>query len=307
MRLTQLEYLLEIKKQGSISKAAQHLYIAQPSMSTAIRDLEKELGFDLINRSKRGVTFTSLGEQAVNKAQHILAEVEALRALDQVATDHMSGRIFLSAVPFVCEHFVLDLLISLSESSPELHIILDENDGDTVLHQVGRWEADLGVIMICSNEEARFQRELNHHDLEFETLYEDEICFLVGAQNPFFDEQSVTMKDILQFPYVYYKESFSEEDRALFAKHSDIAELTAICMKDRESVKRYVAQSRAMTILPARAAQDNLYLRTGLLHALSISDERWTCRIGVTYRKDRALTREARFLINEMARRLTDE
>ena len=63
MRLTQLQYLLEIKKQGSISKAAQHLYIAQPSMSAAIKELEEELGYELMKRSKKGVTFTSLGEQ----------------------------------------------------------------------------------------------------------------------------------------------------------------------------------------------------------------------------------------------------
>ena len=65
MRLTQLQYLLEIKKQGSISKAAQHLYIAQPSMSAAIKELEEELGYELMKRSKKGVTFTSLGEQVI--------------------------------------------------------------------------------------------------------------------------------------------------------------------------------------------------------------------------------------------------
>ena len=74
MRLTQLQYLLEIKKQGSISKAAQHLYIAQPSMSAAIKELEEELGYELMKRSKKGVTFTSLGEQVIEKAVVIIGD-----------------------------------------------------------------------------------------------------------------------------------------------------------------------------------------------------------------------------------------
>ncbi len=300
MRLTQLQYLLEIKKQGSISKAAQHLYIAQPSMSTAIHELEEELGYELMKRSKKGVTFTNLGEQAVEKAAVIMQEVESLRCLDEINTGHMMGRLFLSAVPFVSEHFVLDLMIALAAECPDLHLILDENDGGIVLQQVNRWEADLGIIMICSNEEKRFQREIKKNALCFKELYQDEICFLVGRANPNFNEKTVSMTEILRYPYVYYKESFTEEDRMLFSKYCDLSTLNTICMKDRESIKKYVVHSQATTILPAQVAQDNVYIRSGLLHALRLSDESWTCRVGIVYRKDMPLTREALFLLNRM-------
>lgn len=163
MRLAQLRYLLEIKKQGSISRAAKHLFIAQPSMSTAIRELEEELGYELMKRSKKGVTFTNLGEQAVEIASNILSEVETLRCLDQIETGHMVGRVFLSAVPFACDHFILDAIIKLAAESPDLHVILDENDGHSVLYQVGRWEADLGVIIIFGNEERQYQEELEKY------------------------------------------------------------------------------------------------------------------------------------------------
>lgn len=300
MRLTQLQYLVEIKKQGSITKAAQHLFIAQPSMSTAIRELEEELGFELMKRSKRGVTFTNLGEQAVEKAETILREVEALRCLDEVQTGHMRGRILLSAVPFVCEYFILDLIVQLQTECPDLHLILEENDGYTVLRQVSLMEADLGVTMLFSNEEERAKQALEKNNLEFVEVFRDELYFLVGAQNPYFNEKSVRMEEILQFPYVYYKDSFTDEDRALFSKHCDLHKLETVRMKDQASIKKYVLHSQATTAIPHHAGQGNIYLQTGLLHPLRLSNETWTCRAGLVYRRDRQLSREERFLLEQM-------
>lgn len=298
MRLTQLQYLLEIKKHGSISKAAQHLYVAQPSMSTAMHELESELGFELMRRSKKGVTFTNLGELAVEKAETILREVEAMRCLNEVKTGHMVGRILLSAVPFVCEHFVLNMIVNLAEAHPDLHIILDEDDGETVLQQVSRWEADLGIIMICSNEEERFRSDLLKNGLAFKELYQDELCFLVGKENPFYNQGAVDLEKVLAFPYVYYKDSFTEEDRNFFARYCDVSKLTTVSMKDRESVKKYVVRSKATTILPARAAKDNIYIRSGLLSSLKLKNTLWSCRVGVVYRKDMPLSREELFLVD---------
>lgn len=300
MRLTQLQYLIEIKKHGSISKAAQHLFIAQPSMSTAIRELENELGYELMKRSKKGVSFTSLGELAVEKAENILREVEMMRCLDEVETGRMVGRLFLSAVPFVCEHFVLDMLVELSEKHPDLHIILDENDGAMVLQQVSRWEADLGIIMICNNEEERFQQEMLKNGVAFKELYRDELCFLVGVQHSLYKQEIVELSEILTSPYVYYKGGFTEDDQNFFARYCDIGKLTTVCMKDRESVKKYVVRSKATTILPVRATMDNIYIQSGLLSTLKLNGAPWTCKVGVVYRKDMPLSREARFIIESI-------
>lgn len=305
MRLTQLQYLVEIKKQGSISKAAQHLYIAQPSMSTAIRELEEELGYELMKRSKRGVTFTNLGEQAVQKAELIMQEVEALRCLDQVDTGHMSGRIFISAVPFVCEYFIVDLIVAVKNEHPDLLLLLDETDGASVIQQVSRREADIGVIMICSNEEKRFERELAQNNLAFEEIFQDEMVFLVSAHNPLFSTDKAAMREILQYPYVYYKESLTEEDQALFAKHCDLTQLQTVCMKDQASIKKYLQHSQATTVAPFKAAKNNIYLQHAVLHPVHLADEEWECHIGMVYRKDRALTREELFLLERMRRQAT--
>lgn len=306
MRLTQLQYLLEIKKCGSISKAAQHLFMAQPSMSAAIKELEKELGYELMKRSKKGVTFTMLGEQVAEKADIIIREMEAIRYLNREQAGTIRGRIFLAAIPFACEHFMLELIIQLKEKYPQLHLLLDENDAHTIFQQIDRREADLGVVMICNNEEERYRRELEKNHLVFVKLYQDEMYFWVGQRNPYYGKEKAALAEILQYPYVYYKNSFSEEDRLFFGQYCDWTQLETVRMKDKESVKKYVMRSQAVTAMPYSASKDNIYLQTGLLKPLRIRDASWTCRIGVVYREDRPLVREESFLLTQLQQLLAE-
>lgn len=300
MRLSQLEYLLAVREQGSITRAAQHLYIAQPSLSAAIRDLEAELGFELMKRTKKGTTLTYLGEQVAEKAAHIFQEIEDIRCLDQVESGRMVGRILLSAVPFACEYFLLDVLVKLKTEHPDLHLLLEENDGMSAMQQVGNNEADLGVVMISGDEMVRFQQALTNSSLHYEKIFQDELCFLVGEENPYFAREQVTMAEILRFPYVYYKDAFTPEDQRLFSQHCAPERLELIRMKDQASIKKFVMRSQATTVAPYQAAESNIYVQTGKLHRLRLTGESWPCAIGVVYRKDRALKREELFLLGEM-------
>ena len=300
MRLTQLQYLLEIKKHGSISKAAQHLYIAQPSMSAAIKELEQELGYELMKRSKKGVMFTVLGEQVIEKASHILQEIEEIRTLDSLQTGDIRGRVFLSAIPSVCDSFLLELMIQLKEHYPELYILLEENDAASIREQLRRRETDLGVIMICSNEEERYWKEIEKNQLVFTELYQDEMCFLVGQKNPLYHQAEATLSEILQCPYVYYKNSLTEDDIQLFGQYCDVELLETVQMKDKESVKKYVMYSNAAAAYPMSAIRNHYYLESGQLKLLRITDAVWSCRIGILHRKDTPLKREELFLIQSL-------
>jgi len=306
MRLSQLQYLLEIKKYGSITRAAQHLFITQPSMSAAMKELEEELGYELIKRSKKGVTFTRLGEQVAEKAAIIIGEMEAIRCLNQASDSNMSGRILVAATPFICEHFMLDLIVRLKDQYPELYLILDEIDASTIFQQVNQRATDIGLVMICNNEAERYRRELEKNNLAFEELYEDEMYFFVGKQNPYYGAEEASLTEILRYPYVYYKNSYTDEDRIFFGQYCDLNLLKTVQMKDKESVKKYVMRSQSVTAMPCNASKENIYLQTGLLKPLRIADVSWTCRIGVVYRKDTPLVREEVFLLEQLQQLLAE-
>ena len=78
MTLQQLRYILELSKHNSISAAAQALNISQPSLSTAIRDLEKEFSLTLVERNRHGITFTPAGLEFLHYAGHILSHAAAM-------------------------------------------------------------------------------------------------------------------------------------------------------------------------------------------------------------------------------------
>lgn len=80
MKLNQLRYICAVHKYGSISKAAKKLYISQPTLSIAIKDLENELGIQLLNRGKMGISFTDAGNVMVEEATNILSRVDVLTA-----------------------------------------------------------------------------------------------------------------------------------------------------------------------------------------------------------------------------------
>lgn len=108
------------------------------------------------------------------------------------------------------------------------------------------------------------------------------------------------MTEMLKYPYIYYKDAFTEEDQALFAAHCDLAQLKTVRMKDQASIKKYLQHSKATTVAPFKMAQDNIYLQYDVLRPIHIQDVQWHCHIGIVYRKDRVLTREEQFLLEKM-------
>ena len=81
MNLKQLEYVVEISRSGSINKAAQNLYLAQPSLSASVRQLEQELGFSIFRRKNSGIELTSEGKLMLLSAKLIMEEADRIRRI----------------------------------------------------------------------------------------------------------------------------------------------------------------------------------------------------------------------------------
>lgn len=94
MKIEQIQYILEIYKTGSISKAAQNFYMSRPNLSNSIRNLENEVGFDILERGTDGVTFTKKGEAFVRHGMMIMKEMEHLAEPEEGGSgDHGKPRL----------------------------------------------------------------------------------------------------------------------------------------------------------------------------------------------------------------------
>ena len=99
MRLSQLKYLVELSKHRTISKTAQVLYISQPSLSTAIKELEEELGFDILERSNKGVAFTKRGAMVLKYSQEVMQSITSIERMGKQLERTRKGYLSIGSDP----------------------------------------------------------------------------------------------------------------------------------------------------------------------------------------------------------------
>ena len=119
MRLSQIKFLVELNKYGTISKTAQKLYISQPSLSTAIKELEEELGFDIIERSNRGVGFTKRGAIVLEHCQTAMQAINGIERMGKTGEKLRKGYLSVATVPYIFETLVMDAFLDLKQRYPD--------------------------------------------------------------------------------------------------------------------------------------------------------------------------------------------
>ena len=296
MNLNQFKYLLAIYQWGSITKAAQELFVAAPSVSSAMKELEEELGYSLMTRHRNGVTFTEQGEAAIEIIKDIENKIDRLKKLDNMDETVLTGQVTLGGTPHFNSSLLLNLLLNMRQKYPQLKIVLKEGDSQAVLKMVAQGTVDLGVIMLGNVDESIFLREIRRNKLHFTQLFIDELCFVVRSDHPLAVQETVKLKDILQYPYYTYGEALTEKTLELFAEYNPEQEIVQI--DDRDSLRRMILYSDGSTLMPLSNKQCTQEQFAGLTF-LSIEDFSYLCKIGWLHNGER-LSKAERRVVQEL-------
>ncbi|TYB56639.1 LysR family transcriptional regulator, partial [Nonomuraea sp. PA05] len=146
MELRQLEYFVAVAEEAGFTRAAARLHVAQPGVSAQIRQLERELGEPLFDRSGRGARLTAVGEAVLPYARAALAAVSGMRQVADEFTGLLRGRVVMGAV---ATPSVLDLpgmLAAFHERHPAVEISLVEPGAEQLLDGVAGGRFDLGLL-----------------------------------------------------------------------------------------------------------------------------------------------------------------
>lgn len=277
MNLNQFQYLLAIHKCGSITKAAQELFVSVPSISSAIKNLEDELGCTLLLRHRHGVTFTEQGEEAVRLLSEVEERLEALGKLAYYQDTNLTGQIKLGGTPHLNHSLVLPMLVHIRDSYPELKITPVDGDSPSILRMVAQGSLDLGVILFCNIDEGPFLREIRRNHLQFEELLLDEMCFVVRKEHPLANKDCVSLNEILNFPYYTYRNALNDKTLDIFLSHNP--ELDVLQLDDRDLLRHMLLFTDASTLMPLSSKEGILEHFPGLTF-LHIADFDYKCRIG---------------------------
>ncbi len=284
MRLTQLKYLVELSKHRTISKTAQVLYISQPSLSTAIKELEEELGFDILERSNKGVAFTKRGALVLKYSQDIMHSVNSIERMGKQLERSRKGYLSIGSVSYIFSTVVMDAFLELKNRYPDMVATVREENSYDMVEMLANKEIDLGIVMISNIEELNFQQVFDKYNLQFYKLFDDQMYFIVGRQHPLYGRQSATMQEMLQYPFLTRRKILNQYNKNMLLRYNDNLEFIQI--DDGESLKKYLANSQAVCVMPRCAFWKSSYRLGDALHAIQIEEFVWRTKIGWIFPKD---------------------
>jgi DNA-binding transcriptional LysR family regulator len=183
MNIQYLKYVVEVDKVGSINKAAKNLYMGQPNLSAAIKELEKDLGISIFYRSKKGVFPTKEGEKFLVYAKKIISDINQLESLYTANTDS-TIRFSIAAcratyITMAVSNFINDL-----KNKKEMTVNFNETNSLNVIHEVANGNAEIGIIRCQNIHENFFVSLLKSKNLIFEPLWEFKMLLTFSENHP---------------------------------------------------------------------------------------------------------------------------
>lgn len=215
MTLQQLRYITKVAETGTITEAADKLYISQPSLTNAIHELEKEMNIQIFNRTNKGISLSKEGEDFLGYARQVLEQAAVLedkyKGIDGgkkqfcVSTQHYS---------FAVNAFV-DLIKEYGQD--EYDFSLRETQTYEIIDDVARMRSEIGILFLNHFNEAVIIKILKSHDLEFHQLFVAKPHVFISRNHPLADKSMITNEQLTPYPYLSFEQGehnsfyFSEE------------------------------------------------------------------------------------------------
>ncbi|MCR5081903.1 MAG: LysR family transcriptional regulator, partial [Parasporobacterium sp.] len=195
MTIQQLKYMDIIAKEGSLNKAAEKLYVSQPSLSSAITELEKEIGIVIFNRSGRGATLTNDGMEFIQYARQVVHQYEILH--DKYIKDSNTKKKFgisTQHYSFAVKSFV-DLVSKYDISKYEFAI--RETKTKEVIDDVNTGRSELGIIYMSEFNEKPIKKILKSNSLVFTPLVECKAFVYLWKGHPLAKRKKIKLEELL--------------------------------------------------------------------------------------------------------------
>lgn len=198
MNTTYLIYALEIERVGSISQAAQNLYMAQPNLSKAIRELEKELGFAIFKRTAKGVSPTEEGTEFLYHARQIMEQVGAVERISQrIGTDKLKYKISIPRGSYIVDGFTS--FLSELELEKGMEVTINETNALGTISNVADRGYNLGIIRYQMLDETQYLTMLKNNHLTYETIWEFEYVLVMSKNHPLANKETITPGDLSEY------------------------------------------------------------------------------------------------------------
>jgi len=295
MDFDQLHTFLEIVRLKSFSKAALTCYRTQPAISAQVRQLEQELRADLFERFGSRISLTTAGKVFAEYAEQML-ELRR-RAQDAVAELENSprGELAIAANEATCIYVLPKVFSEYRQLFPAVQLQVLRSYGGRVVEAVMENAADFGLTQLPVEEKR----------LQVVNIYHDEIRLIVPARHALADRKSVLPQDLVEHFLILPKQGKTRTrlNEWLEPVEDDIR--ISMELDSTEMMKRFVMAGLGLTFLAVSNCGEEV--AAGKVRAISLAPERMVRRLGLIYRKDKALSKAALGFIQVVLEQMGEE
>lgn len=204
MTLKQLEYVVKAAEKNSITEAAKELFIAQPSLTSAIHELEEEMGITIFYRSKSGIEPTKDGDEFLGYARQVLEQTNLISER-YIGKTFGKQRFCISSqhYSFVIEAFV-ELLKSYRGDKYEFH--MRETQTYKIIEDVAHLRSEIGVLYLNRFNETIIKKTIKDNGLAFHSLFTASPHVFIGKNSPLAGKENITLDDLKPYPRLSYEQ-----------------------------------------------------------------------------------------------------
>ncbi|KKW89594.1 MULTISPECIES: hydrogen peroxide-inducible genes activator [Sphingobium] len=284
--LKQLQYLVALKEHGHFGKAADSCFVTQSTLSAGIRELESLVGITLVERTRRVVRFTALGDRIVEKAHRVLREAEELAAIAEASGKPLTGELRMSVIPTIAPFLLPHLLPKLRAERPELKLYLREETTQAAIESLRHGNVDCVLLAL----------PFPTGELDSEFLFQDRLYVAFPRDDPRDPPEWIAPEMIDETKLLLLEDGHCLKDHALAACNRPEIRASAMMMgTSLHTLVQMVDNGLGMTIMPEMAISGGILDHTQIT-ARPLRSERSHRDIALVWRKNSPREKEFRLL-----------
>ncbi|MGX0241724.1 DNA-binding transcriptional LysR family regulator [Staphylococcus capitis] len=294
MDIKHMKYFVEVVKQGGMTKASKSLYIAQPTISKVIKDIEAEMAVPLFDRSKRNLVLTDAGKIFFNKCKEIISlydnlptEINSLYGLE-------TGHINISMSAVMSMRKFIGVLGDFHQLYPNITYNLIESGGKTTENLILNDEVDIGVTTL----------PVDHHLFESISLNKEDLRVVLYREHPLAYKTKIKMEELAEENFILFNEDFYLNDKIIEnAKNAGFVPNMASQISQWNVIENLIINKLGITILPATISE----LLNDDVKMIQLENANTEWELGVVWKKDKRLSHATNKWIEFLKEKLTEQ
>ena len=281
MTLTELKYIVAVAREKHFGHAAEACFVAQPTLSVAIKKLEDELGVTIFERGGSEVTVTPIGAQIVAQAERVLEQTAAIKEIAKQNKDPLAGPLRLGVIYTIAPYLLPPLVKAMIEHVPQMPLVLQENFTVRLIELLRQGELDAAIMALPFADQG----------LMMLPLYDEPFVVALPKSHPWASRESIDAQELKSETMLLLGNGHCFRDQVLevcpeMSRLSTSGDGIARTFEGSslETIRHMVASGIGITVLPSASVPD-MHAQDGMLRYVPFTDPVPSRRVVIAWRK----------------------